>query len=238
MKKIFLSVLLLLNFAFSASDDFAYDDFIFSIPNDFVFSSPDIVLFKVAFEFMRNGEVEKAIEIINPIARNGENDDSIFAQYFLSLAYYKNGITQDYKYAASWSRKSAELGYEHAQYMLGYLNYFGKGVEKNRKEAAYWYKESAEQGHREAQFRLGHLYYTGLGVIKDYKKALKWFRLAAKQNHPYSLENIGHMYDKGIGVEINKIKAFNYYVRAIKEGLSRSQKELDNLCRESPWACK
>ena len=37
---------------------------------------------------------------------------------------------------------------------------------------------------------------------------------------------------------MNKIEAFNWWMKAAKRGHVDAQKNLDILCKESPWACK
>jgi len=36
----------------------------------------------------------------------------------------------------------------------------------------------------------------------------------------------------------DKIKAYQYYMKSAKLGDTTAQSNLDNLCKESPWACK
>jgi len=63
------------------------------------------------------------------------------------------GVDRDYKQAAEWFSKAAELGHADAQYNLGELYNKGHGVKKNKKIAQKWYKAAAEQGHVKAKYR-------------------------------------------------------------------------------------
>ena len=58
------------------------------------------------------------------------------------------------KEGVQWLIKSAELGNDFAQYLLGraYLN--GKGVEQSKEKALYWLKKSADQGRNHAKLLL------------------------------------------------------------------------------------
>lgn len=69
--------------------------------------------------------------------------------------------------------------------------------------------------------------------IKMYKKALE-----ISPNNDLANLNFGVAYYFGKGVETNKIKAYEHLRVAAKQGNEQAQKNLDILCKESPWACK
>ena len=52
------------------------------------------------------------------------------------------------------------------------------------------------------------------------------------------LVNLGVKYHKGKGVPLNKIKAYELYLQAARQGNENAQRNLDILCKDSPWACK
>jgi len=60
------------------------------------------------------------------------------------------GVTQDYKQAVYWYKKSAEQGYAGAQYNLGNMYYNGQGTTQNYKLAYVWESLAAAQGHESA----------------------------------------------------------------------------------------
>ena len=47
--------------------------------------------------------------------------------------------------------------------------------------------------------------------------------------------NIGTLYIRSKG---DKIKAYKYYMKSAELGNTIAQRNLDKLCKESPWACK
>ena len=69
--------------------------------------------------------------------------------------------------------------------------------------------------------------------IEMYKKALEYIPNDKQLNF-----NLGIDYYLGQGVAVNKIKAYEHWRVAAREGDKSAQKNLDILCRESPWACK
>ena len=85
-----------------------------------------------------------------------------------------------------WIRRSADQGYDRAQFELGYRYAQGDGIAKNEAEAARWYTLAANQGNRGAQLYLGVLYEYGRGVAKDLIQAYKWYALSAVDARPTS----------------------------------------------------
>lgn len=139
--------------------------------------------------------------------------------------YYNglNGTPKDYKQAASWYTKSAELGNSFGQNLLGVMYQFGQGVEKNLPQAVTWFEASARQGNAEGQKNLGAMYYFGTGVQKDYPTAMKWFLASAEQGNAESRANLGIMYEEGLGVAVNDKEAMKWYLRAANQDYPRAQ---------------
>lgn len=57
-----------------------------------------------------------------------------------------------------WYRKSAELGYAEAQYMMGKAYHNELGVPYDFDKAEHWYKLAIEQGNKQAKEALIKLY--------------------------------------------------------------------------------
>ena len=96
------------------------------------------------------------------------------------------GVTQDYKQAVKWYRKSAEQGNALAQFNLALRYYNGQGVTQDYKQAVKWYRKAAEQGDVEAQNNLGNMYREGKGVTQDYVLAHMWFNIAAASGQKFA----------------------------------------------------
>ncbi len=139
--------------------------------------------------------------------------------------YYNglNGTPKDYKQAAIWYTKSAELGNSYGQNLLGYMYQSGQGVEKNLPQAVTWFEASARQGNAEGQKNLGYMYYLGTGVQKDYPTAMKWFLASAEQGNAESRANLGIMYEEGFGVAVDNKEAMKWYLRAANQDYPRAQ---------------
>ena len=89
------------------------------------------------------------------------------------------GVTQDYKAALKWYKKSSELDHPEAPYNIGLMYYNGQGVAQDNKQALFWYRQAAEKSHIEAQFLLSAMYALGQGVPQDDMQAYVWGSLAA-----------------------------------------------------------
>ena len=77
----------------------------------------------------------------------------------------------DYKKALEWYEKSANQGYNRAQYRVGYIYYKGVGVNTDYIKACNWFKKSKTEN---ACFYLGYIYEKGLGVEIDYIESIRW----------------------------------------------------------------
>ena len=139
--------------------------------------------------------------------------------------YYSglNGTPQDFKQAAIWYTKSAEMGNSFGQNLLGSMYQHGQGVETNLPQAVTWFEASARQGNAEGQKNLGYMYYLGTGVQKDYPTAMKWFLASAEQGNAESRANLGIMYEEGLGVAVDDKEAMKWYLRAANQDYARGQ---------------
>lgn len=98
------------------------------------------------------GKYDKALETLLPLAVSSAQP---IAQYYVGYMYEMGqGISQDYKNAVSWYRKSAEKGIAQAQYRLGGLYANGKGAPLDYEYAYAWKSVAASQGHRQARASL------------------------------------------------------------------------------------
>ena len=99
------------------------------------------------------------------------------------------GVIQDYNEAAKWYRKSAEQGWESAQFNLGLMYYNGHGVIQDYNQALKWWRKAVEQGHVNAQVMLGKMYYDGRGVSQDDVYAHMWSNIAASTGDAEAIKN-------------------------------------------------
>jgi TPR repeat protein len=81
-------------------------------------------------------------------AQQGDPDAQCELGYRYEIA---GGVPMDYKQAAEWYRKAAEMGNAEAKYNLGRLYALGTcGIQQDYVEALKWYLKAAEQGYPEA----------------------------------------------------------------------------------------
>jgi TPR repeat protein len=119
------------------------------------------------------------------------------------------------------------------------MSYNGTGGEtQDFMKAAQLYQMAAEQGHGLAQFYLGKMFLDGIGVSPDRDVGIMWIKKAVEQDVGEAQSLLGLFYWTGTVVPLDKIKAYNLLMKASKQGDEVSQKSLDILCKESPWACK
>ena len=99
------------------------------------------------------GNYAEAYRIWHPHALDGNAG----AQFNLDILYANGwGVAQDHAEAARWFRRSAENGYDRAQFKLG--SYYsvgqgvnGRGITQDSAKAIHWIRLAAEQGKVQAQ---------------------------------------------------------------------------------------
>jgi len=110
--------------------------------------------------------------------------------------------------------------------------------QKKQAEVIAEYTAAADRGELFAISQLGAMYWHGQGVKKDYKKAVEYFTIAAEKGDAKSMFNMGVAYERGTGVVSSKTQAFKWWIKAVDAGSENAAFNLDQLCNESPWACK
>ena len=132
--------------------------------------------------------------------------------------FYGDGCACNRRKAVGFYRKAAELGYDVAQYNLGYCYEEGLGVLKSGRKASHWYRLAAEQGNAKAQNNLGNCYAWGYGVQKDLKEAFNWYSRSAAQGYHWGEYNLAECYDEGFGVKKNRKEAMRLYALSAAQG--------------------
>ena len=221
--------------------------------------------FEEAMDFSKKGDYNKAIEIYMNLAKKGDakSENKLAVMYDKGIGVKKNSTKALY-----WYKKAAKQGYKPAEYNLGFFYHIRKRYEKalywykksgttkgylavgaiydykkKYKQASYWYKKAVKRGNPEATSYLGNLYQHGLGLKRDYKKALSLYNMAIKKGFYSAYVNLGVMYALGQGVKKDKVKAYNYWrivasKRSYLGSKQKAQRNLDILCKRSPWVCK
>uniref|UniRef100_A0AC34FC12 MYND-type domain-containing protein n=1 Tax=Panagrolaimus sp. ES5 TaxID=591445 RepID=A0AC34FC12_9BILA len=148
------------------------------------------------------------------------------------------GVPQDYKKAAEYYLKAANLGFPEGMYCLGMLYHEGNGFKRDYKEAMKWFLKAAntepsstmlKNGIPEAQHALALNYMGGIGVNKDCQKAAEWYEKAVLNESIPSAVNLATLYLHGMGVEKNVLKAFNYFKFAAQSGDTVAMRNLANM---------
>jgi TPR repeat protein len=128
--------------------------------------------FAMGWEAYDQGRFSEALEVWQPLARQGNAD----AQINLGIMYdYGKGVAENPALAAHWYLRAAEQGHASAQFNLGQLYLQGKGVEQNTQLAIHWLQQAAHQDFAIAQYNLGVLYAEGKRMPVENNKAVKWF---------------------------------------------------------------
>ncbi len=179
---------------------------------------------------------------INDLEENAKKGDGLSC-YILGRSYDsgENGLEQNFNKALFWYNKGKKLEDPRCIYGVGACYYFGDGVEQDKKQAYELFVkayqpllELIEQEknipNRQAFsiFCLGAYYYFGFGDIeKDDNTAFKLIYDSAMKGHIAGIYDLGaNFYYNGIGTERDLEKSKFYLELALKYGLPRAIKKL------------
>jgi hypothetical protein len=135
----------------------------------------------------------------------------------------------------AYIRKSAEMGYDRAQYVLGEY-YLTHRIAENDwpRKGAYWLGESAKQGNGAAQLALGIELEDGKNnVPRDQARAVELFKAAAAQHQALAELRLGLDYEFANGVPHNRALAIQYLRRAAAGGVPTAAAKADFLAKSS-----
>ncbi len=91
------------------------------------------------------------------LTRLGEAGDAA-AQCLLADAFDDGSFgVRDPVQSVAWYKRSADQGYDRAEYFLGSMTAHGIGTARGFNAAAYWFRRGAAKGDPQAQFRLAEL---------------------------------------------------------------------------------
>ena len=103
--------------------------------------------YQKGLEAAQKGDLATALREWSALAEQGH----VGAQYNLGVMYENGeGVTQDYKEAVKWYRKSAEQGTASAQYNLGLIYTIGQGVLQDDVYTHMWWNIAASNGYADA----------------------------------------------------------------------------------------
>jgi TPR repeat protein len=193
--------------------------------------------FDVAVTEYNQGNYIKALDAFYTLAKEGDPK----AQFNVGLIYANGkGVNKDTYQAMEWYKKAAEQGNTAAQYNLAKLiaQRPDKEDPRARKRVKYWYEKAAEGGQKEAINDLALLYLKGEGVEKNELKAFELFKKAAEMGDGAAQINVALIYAWGEGLPNDKIKAYKNLKKALSQGRTEASSYLEQLCKESSWACQ
>jgi TPR repeat protein len=94
---------------------------------------------------------------------------------------YENGtgVVQNKREARYWFKRSANQGYEMANFKLLYWELAIRGLNDKNKAKVEELNNKAKQGNAQAQYYLGSMYANGVGINRNPDAAIDWLNKAA-----------------------------------------------------------
>ena len=124
--------------------------------------------------------------------------------------------------AAVQTKRLAQAGDAHAQYLMGVLYRDGTLVIPDTERAQYWMEGAATQNVPAAQYALGKLLLSDDPLVHDPDQGIRWLKAAAQNGNNYAAYDLGKECLTGKYVFRNAEKAADYLRQASQ--------------RDNPWA--
>ena len=176
-----------------------------------------IAKLKNAVEYLLNPEKEQDFRKFLILCKLSAFQGNYKAQYILgllygyglqSLEYYFDTeivnpnivIEKNYTEALEWFERSANNGYEPAQFEAGYFYYSGDFIDIDYEKALKYFKMSQ---NKDSCFYLGIMYESGLGVKPDIDIALRWYMESSRLGNPLGYLYLGNLYKREDTIEDN-----------------------------------
>lgn len=179
----------------------------------------DISLVVKTYAYIYDNEGELRDKVINDLGVAMSNGEVAFgiAQYWGKKQ--KNDLYND------WILLSAELGYEEAYQLCGYMF-----LKRDFDKAIEWYTKAETVGKiNDANiYNWGYIYYTR----NLFDTAKQKFVTASVQGQGHASYYLAKMYEYGQGVPANINQAINLYRIAYQRGVQRAQNDVVRLTRE------
>ena len=138
----------------------------------------------------------------------------------MSAAYLrsKEGGLRQYKEAAVWAARAAELECPPGIFELGACYENGVGVPQNYGQAYKLYEEAAASGYGHAALTLAIRYQLGQGFSVEPSKALDYIMKAIDLGDTYAPYELATWFEHGTGVNIDFSVARHWYAAAAEGG--------------------
>ena len=198
MRKLFLTMILLLDMAFPAA-------------------AADEALVLSLFEGTPQAENISAASGTEDSAQSGIFSFLNFDNLKEKINVFGNKNAQNVPASLEQTLQAAKKGDLNAQLLLGYTFLYGQnGVPVDYDKAFYFYALAALQNDSIGLNNLGSLYYSGIGVKRNSAKAAILFEKAADLGNAEAAVNLGFMLISGNGIKKNPTLAMQYFEQAAK----------------------
>ncbi len=177
--------------------------------------------------YYEKGDHENAFKLFEEAAGLG----NIKAMCNIGISYMTGeGVSVNCELAFEWVTKSADAGYDYAQFVLARMYRDGLcGLAEDHQKALQLFEKAAIQGLPEAQIAFGEYYSLGYLVSENDSIALHWFTKAYEAGEPDAAYYLGVCYENGFGVTQDYKKAFEIYTKGANQGSAMAQYNLGSL---------
>ena len=182
---------------------------------------------QAGLEALKAGQLEQAIQILEPLALEHNNAKSALA---LALLYEEGTIDwpKDETKALHFYEIAAKGGIAQAQTNLGLIYAMGtEKIKQDEQRARELWTRAAQQGEREAAYNLGVAYLSELSRNENnIKEGIALIHWSAKQGSPSGQLAMARLYESDLGLDTNLELSLYWYSQ---NKTSEAQKNVKKL---------
>jgi uncharacterized protein len=141
---------------------------------------------------------------------------------YCTFATYEHGRDRDYELANAWLRRSAKLGFPHAQFELAMRLRKGEHMSPDPQAATRWLLEAADSGIAQYELAAAWALEAGEGTPSDPRTAFRLMRRAASGGLVIAQRELVRFYVHGIGTRPNITEAILWARKAAAQGDPKS----------------
>lgn len=185
-----------------------------------------------------NGDIDRAIELLVPLANDGDADaqalwgEMLFAQYLDSGLNDAEGL----ELARQMYQLAADQGNAAGLFGLGSILYFYSDDADSKASGLEYLKSAADKGDLDARALMGHLYFYGIDVEQSYRTAFAMLAQPSESGIKSAAYLVGLMYftDLGPNYHLSRdffwSRALDYFLSASEGGIGEADYMIGLMC--------
>jgi TPR repeat protein len=173
--------------------------------------------------------INRPLAELRQAAERGDATGQFFYARSFFFAPRGGNVSSNRAECFRWTRRSADQGFAHAQYMASRFHFSGIATPRDPRQGLAWASRAAQQGHADATAMVADALAHGNGTNLEPAQALVLYRKAIDLGSSVALDWLGHFYmggEGGTAITTNYTAALHCFERAASNGVAHAATHL------------